>query len=300
MKTNRIVASARIVVALASIGAMTACVPVYRHAEPAPYYAPRVVAYDYWYYPAIGTYYDPRARVYIYYEHNHWIRARVLPVHVRPYIGHYVTVRTAHDHPYDDFYKHREQYAPERYRKPDPSHHDKDIWLGAPRQQAPQHDDRGKGKDKGKQEHDSDRGRSDAPQYRGSDSGYQWQAPSVRSQDVVSHRETPGQAAPMQRVSNNYQQQDMRREEPRERASGGKLRRENDAQNDTVVWNSRTGQPVKYRPVAAHDLKQSDKTHVEVRADNTQSSTDTLPAKRQDKKQDKKPEQEGANQNAAV
>ncbi|MFP5507243.1 MAG: hypothetical protein ACLGH6_13690 [Gammaproteobacteria bacterium] len=105
-----------------------------------PYYhdGPRVTYYDYWYYPALGCYYDTRTRYYIYFESNRWARARVLPPHLRPHLGSHVVVRAPHERPYEYHQRHREQYAPERYRKPDVR--GDDIWLGPPRREVPARD----------------------------------------------------------------------------------------------------------------------------------------------------------------
>lgn len=82
-----------------------------------PYPASRVAYYDYWYYPALDCYYDSRARIYIYYEHDRWVRARALPPHLRPHLGRHVIVRAPHDRPYEHHNWHREQHAPGHYMK---------------------------------------------------------------------------------------------------------------------------------------------------------------------------------------
>lgn len=107
-----------------------------------PYYhdGPRVTYYDYWYYPSLGCYYDTRTRYYIYFEHDHWVRARALPPHLRPHLGSHVVVRSPHDRPYEYHHRHREQYAPERYRKPPAGGRGDDVWLGPPRRETPARD----------------------------------------------------------------------------------------------------------------------------------------------------------------
>lgn len=132
MQSHPVSTFARIALVAVVAGAIMACAPVRDHREPAVYYSPRPLYYDYWYYPAIGSYYDPRARVYIYFEQGHWIRARELPVRVRPYLGHYVTIRSSHERPYEEHLRHREQYAPERYRAKEPAGRDHDVWIGVP------------------------------------------------------------------------------------------------------------------------------------------------------------------------
>ena len=191
MKSHCLSTYTRIALVAAVAGVMTACASAPHYYDPDPYYSPRAVYYDYWYYPAIGGYYDPRARIYIYYEHNHWIRARALPTHVRPYLGHHVTVRSPHERPYEENPRHREHYLPERYRKPDPAHRGDHAWIGAPRQPSPQRDhdnrrtesgDRDRnGKDRG---HKPERGAVPVPpQYREPDVKYPRQAPDTRLKD---------------------------------------------------------------------------------------------------------------------
>lgn len=130
---------------------LTACVHVRDdYYEPAPHYPPQVVYYDYWYYPAIGCYFDIRTNDYIYFEHGHWIRVRVLPPHLRPYLGHHVTVRSPHQRPYDEHYRHREQHPPERYKQTRPGERGHDAWVGPPRTEIPDHDRRDKSRDQGR------------------------------------------------------------------------------------------------------------------------------------------------------
>lgn len=109
---------------------------------PAPRYSAAEL-HDYWYYPAVGCYYDPQLRVYLYFEHNRWMRARELPAHFRPHLGHPVTVRAPHGHPYAEHHRHRDRYAPERYRD-DHDRRDRHareerrerVWLDDPRDAA--------------------------------------------------------------------------------------------------------------------------------------------------------------------
>ena len=140
MKSQRLSTFTRIALVAAVAGMMTACVAVRDgYEQPAPYYSNRAAYYDYWYYPAIGAYYDSRARVYIYFDRDHWIRARELPSRVQPYRGNHVTIRSPDDRPYEHQEQHRKQYEPERYRKQehDRDRNDNDTWVGAPRQHRP-------------------------------------------------------------------------------------------------------------------------------------------------------------------
>lgn len=135
--------------AAAAVG-LQACAPTGYYSEPDAYYAPDADYYgnsygdydDYWYYPAVGAYYDPRVSLYFYYEHDHWIHARELPAHYRPYIGRHVVVRSPHDRPYAEHYRHRERYAPDRYRNVRYTRPDRrdEVWIGAPRRDGPERD----------------------------------------------------------------------------------------------------------------------------------------------------------------
>lgn len=145
MRAPPLSTSARILILTAAALVLTACAhgrDDYYYA-PAPYYGSGVTHYDYWYYPAIGCYYDPHARVYLYYEHDRWVRARALPPRLRPHLGAHVTVRVPHDRPYEEHQRHRERYKPERYRDTVPYDRDGDVWLGPPRREpSPRYDDR--------------------------------------------------------------------------------------------------------------------------------------------------------------
>lgn len=137
---------ARIALLAIAASGLSACAYNHDYYEPSPYYGSADGHYgdyygdyyDYWYYPAIGAYYDPRVSLYFYYEHDHWVRARELPRHYHPHLGRHVVVRSPHDRPYAEHYRHRERYAPERYRderytKPVPERGDGGAWIGAPR-----------------------------------------------------------------------------------------------------------------------------------------------------------------------
>ena len=157
MQSHRFSTFARIVLVAVVAGAITACAPVRDYHEPGVYYSPRPLYYDYWYYPAIGSYYDPRTRIYIYFQHGHWIRARELPVRFRPYLGRYVTIRSSHERPYEEQLRHREQYAPERYRAKQADQLDHDVWIGVrnPPVRSREHDQRRtEPADRNRQDHD--------------------------------------------------------------------------------------------------------------------------------------------------
>ena len=219
MKSHRLSTYTRIALIAAIAGVMTACVSNPHYYDRDPYYSTRVTYYDYWYYPAIGAYYDPHARIYIYYEHDHWIRARALPPRMRTHLGHYVTVRSPHDRPYEEHHRHRQQYQPERYREREHNHRGDDAWIGAPHQQSPQRDrydrriesrdpDRN-GKDR---RHAPERGAvSVPPRYREPDVKYPRQNPDTRPKDFPRHREPPASTAPIQR-EDKWRQPEIRRE----------------------------------------------------------------------------------------
>lgn len=186
---------------------MTACTSAPHYHDPDRYYSSRVVYYDYWYYPAIGAYYDPRARTYIYYEHDHWIRARALPQRIRPYVGNHVTVRSSHDRPYEEHYRHWEKHQPERYRERDLSHRGQDAWIGAPHYRRPQpdRDDRPiNSRDRDRNDSDrwreAERGtRSDPSRYREPPKIYPLQTQAARREDAPRHREPPAGKASIKR-----------------------------------------------------------------------------------------------------
>lgn len=129
---------ARIAFVTTAAVVLSACAHVRDDYRPAPHYESRVTYYDYRYYPEADCYYDTRTRVYIYFEHDHWVRARALPPRMRSHLGRHVNIRSPHDRPYEDLRRHREQYAPdrhksERYNKIEPDHRGRDIRNDAPR-----------------------------------------------------------------------------------------------------------------------------------------------------------------------
>lgn len=127
---------------------LTACVHVRDgHYEPTPHYPPQAVYYDYWYYPAIGCYFDIRTNYYIYFEHDRWIRVRVLPPHLRPYLGRHEIIRSPHQRPYAEHQRHQDQYPPERYKKTKPGEKGDDAWVGPPRTHIPDRDRRDRSRD---------------------------------------------------------------------------------------------------------------------------------------------------------
>ncbi|MBU1193175.1 MAG: hypothetical protein KKE76_15895 [Gammaproteobacteria bacterium] len=116
MHTYSLSSYARIVIVATAAVVLSACAHAPAHYQPAPSYESRATYYDYRYYPEADCYYDTRARVYIYYEQDHWVRARSLPSRMRPHLGRHVDIRSPHDRPYEDRRRHPEQYAPDRHR----------------------------------------------------------------------------------------------------------------------------------------------------------------------------------------
>lgn len=165
MNASRFSTYARLALLAIAASSLSACVYNNGYHEPGSYYEPAGEYYgnyygesygdhdgdyygdydDYWYYPAVGAYYDPRVSLYFYYEHDHWVRARELPRHYHPHLGRHVVVRSPHDRPYAEHHRHRERYAPDRYRderhmKPAPDRRNGDVWIGAPRRPEPERD----------------------------------------------------------------------------------------------------------------------------------------------------------------
>lgn len=116
MHSHPLSSYARIVVVVTAAVVLSACAHGPDYHRPAPSYESRATYYNYRYYPEADYYYDTRARVYIYYEHNHWVRARSLPPRMRSHSGRHVDIRSPHERPYEDRRHHREQYAPDRHR----------------------------------------------------------------------------------------------------------------------------------------------------------------------------------------
>lgn len=199
MKLHRLSIYARTMLVIMSAGVVMACVPVRDAYESDGYPSPRAQYYDYWYYPAIGSYYDPRTRIYIYAEHDHWIRGPVLPARLQTGLGRHVIVHSPHARPYEAYRLHRQQYAPEQYRperhkEPQPSARGSDR---APRERIQQRkrddqptpDNRGRpGNGSG---HDT-KGRSDPglPRHRIP------QPSDRRPENVPSHSPQPAGATP--------------------------------------------------------------------------------------------------------
>lgn len=221
MQAQHLTGYVRIALLAAVAGVMPACTTTPQHYDPEPYYPRHAVYYDYWYYPAVGAYYDPHTHIYIYHEHDHWIRTRTLPVHVRPYIGHYVTVRSPHDRPYEEYHQHWEKYQPERYRVRDRDHHGDAVWIGGPHQQShqdyrndrpPERHDHDRSVNDGKPEH----GAISFPQrYREADVKYPPRPGETRSMDAPLHAEPPVGAAPIKWDDKRYQP-DVRKYESHE------------------------------------------------------------------------------------
>ena len=265
MKSHRLSTYARITLIAVVAVVMTACATSPGYYEPDPYYSPRLAYYDYWYYPAIGAYYDPGARIYIYYEDNHWIRTRALPSRMRPYLGRHVTLRSPHDRPYEQHHRHRQRYQPERYRERDPAHHGDVPWIGTPRQQNPQRDRN----DRRSEDHDRDRNGNDRRRE-----------PERGAVPVpLRPREPPTSTAPIKRG----RQAEIRREESREQDRRGDIRRNKGHMKDLDRTGPNTGQPRQYR--APDSRRQSSKTPPQAVPGHRSPPTKSVPVKRDEKRQ---------------
>lgn len=260
MKSHPLSSYARIALVAAVAMLMSACAHTRNGYEPYPYHAPHATYYDYWYYPAVGSYYDTRTHYYIYYEHDRWVRARALPPHLRPHLGSHVTVRSPHDRPHEQHSRHREQYVPERYRKSSPGDRRNDVWLGPPRKDTPARarDDRNEGiqaRDRhGKpssRDGNAERvpaailkdSRAHEPEHRPQKPPIrmpQAQKPNTRIRAAQDHREPPASAAPLRRET-NAQGRKIRNEESRDRNGEGDLHRADGRGADAAVATSRTG-----------------------------------------------------------
>lgn len=240
MQSHRLTTYAGIVLLASAAGLMTACAPVRDYDGPVRIYSPRPAFYDYWYYPAIGSYYDPRARLYLYSENDRWIRARQLPVRVRPYLGRYVVIRSAHERPYEENLRHRERYAPEKYRpardkkKVQPYERDNDTWIGAPqpprreqdRDQRRRIDSDDRNRNAGTVKREAGRGSAvPALQRRGEPLQRRSREPAdARTQDAPRRSESPDLAAPVRQRADGGR--DTRGEPVRDQARGSAERRE--------------------------------------------------------------------------
>jgi hypothetical protein len=288
MKPHRLTTCTRILLIAAIAGVMTACASAPHHYQPDPYYSPHAVYYDYWYYPAIDCYYDPRTRIYIYHEQDQWIRTRALPSHVRPYLGHHVSVRSPHQRPYERNHRHRQQYLPERYTKRDPAHRRDHAWIGAPRQSSPprDRDDRRpessvrnrNGKGRG---HGPERGAIPVPpHYRGTDVKYSRQAPSNRPKNAPGQREPTASTVPIKR-QDKRRQPENRREESHEQHRSGDARHNNGRNIGHGRSGSSTGQSRRYR--APNSRGQPPKTQHQPAPRHREPPAKTVPTKQDDK-----------------
>jgi hypothetical protein len=219
--------------------ALTACVHVRDgHYEPTPHYPPQAVYYDYWYYPAIGCYFDIRTNYYIYFEHDRWIRVRVLPPHLRPYLGRHVIIRSPHQRPYAEHQRHQDQYPPERYKKTKPGEKGNDAWVGPPRTQIPDRDRRDRSRDQDRNGGDM---RRDGNGDRGPGAGqrenreraedYKRQEPKTQSQEAPGRREPDAITAPA-RPPYKASEQENRKEAPQKRDRDASERRGDDRNKD--------------------------------------------------------------------
>ena len=297
MKSQHLSKYARIALVVSVTGVMTACVSDPHYYDPYPYNSSRVVSYDYWYYPAIGAYYDPHSHIYIYHEHDRWIRARELPRPMRSHLGHYVTVRSPNDRPYEEHHRHREQYQPERYREREHTHHGDDAWIGAPPVRSPQpdrddrrfdsHDRDRDGKDR---RHEPERGAVTVPPfYRGQDVKYPRQIPDTRRNDAPRHREEPADATPI-KWRDRVRQLGNQKEKSREPSHSVDTRRNNDRRFDRGGPDPRARQPEQDR--APDSRRQPPKTPPQAAPGHREPPTRTVPAKQNDKGQQREKRKE--------
>lgn len=145
MRSHRLSSRARVALLVAAAGLIAACAPIRHHPDAPRYSSPHTQYYDYRYYPAIDSYYDPRASVYIYFADDRWIRSRTLPAHVRPHLGHHVTIRSRHQRPYEQHRRHRghsdpDKHRPQRNDKTRRGHRRDDVRIGLPRRATPDRD----------------------------------------------------------------------------------------------------------------------------------------------------------------
>jgi len=279
MTAPRLSTYVRLALVAAAVGNLSACVATGGYYEPAPYYASPGYYYgdyygdyyDYWYYPAIGGYYDPRARLYMYYEHDHWIRSHALPPHYRPYLGSHVTIHSRHDRPYEDHYKHRERYAPERYKSERYRHtpsdrKDNDIWIGAPRRPTPDRDRDDRRPDNSNRDNgnrnNGDRNRNDRDQSR----------------DFDRNRGSDRRAAPVQQ-QNTERMREARTENSRDRYRDSDIRRGNDQNRgaSSIQPQYRERAPAAQQPPAKTQPRKDEKQRDDKRNKNDAGSQTPQP-----------------------
>lgn len=213
---------------------LTACVHVRDdYYQPAPHYPPQATYYDYWYYPAIGCYFDIRTNFYIYFEHGRWVRARVLPPHWRPYLGRHVIIRSPHQRPYEEHLRHRDQHPPERYKKTRPGEQGHDTWVGPPRAQIPDRDrdrrddnrDRDRNGDDLRRDGNGDRGPGREIPVRERDDRRQDNGDRKRNDQGPDRDRVPG----AEQMENRERAESYRRQEPKTQSPEAPGYREPDA-----------------------------------------------------------------------
>lgn len=247
---------ARIAFVTTAAVVLSACAHVRDDYRPAPRYESRVTYYDYRYYPEADYYYDTRTRIYIYFEHDHWVRARALPPRMRSHLGRHVNIRSPHDRPYEDVRRHREQYAPDRhkqehYNKVEPDRRGRDIRNDAPRSDILKHErndsrnyaDR-RNRNGQDQDHSSTHGRSTGTDQRHQSAPAQEQQRSEsksRSTSRPERHEAPVGKVPTKqddktrrRESHNEETRDRNRDEDQRRSNN---RHENGY--DASAWGKR-------------------------------------------------------------
>ncbi|MGD8590844.1 MAG: hypothetical protein PVG22_18630 [Chromatiales bacterium] len=285
MKSHRSSIPARIALIAAVAGLLSACVSSPYRYEPDLYHSQHSVYYDYWYYPQIDSYYDPRARIYIYHEHDHWIRARTLPPRMRTHLGHHVTVRSPHDRPYEEHHRHRQQYQPERYREREHDHRGDESWIGAPHQQSPQRDrddrhreSRYRDRDGNDRRYEPERGTVSVPPYsREPDVKY----PYTRSNDTKRHREPSASTTPFKQ-GDKWRQPVDQRGKSHEQDRRGADRRNNERKLDHGRSGSSTGQAGPYR--VPDSRGQHPEKSPQTAPGQRQPPTRTVPTKQDDKR----------------
>lgn len=231
---------------------LSACAHVRDDYRPAPRYESRVTYYDYRYYLEADCYYDTRTRVYIYFEHDHWVRARALPPRMRSHLGRHVNIRSPHDRPYEDLRRHREQYAPdrhksERYNKLEPDHRDRGIRNDAPRRDISErgnNDSRNYTENRDRNGQDQSRSytrdRSTGTNQRHQSAPAQEQQRSksgpIRHQAIVNKAPAKQDDNTRERDSHKEESRDRNRDEDQRRSNN---RREDDS--DAKAWDEKHG-----------------------------------------------------------
>ena len=117
-----------LLLSLGVIMGLSACVydPYYHGPTPVrhtyyPYYYP--FYYDYYFYPSVQVYFNFSTGFYYYFSGKRWIRAKVLPPHIRLDPRERVTTRVEGDKPYLKNKQHLRQFKPRPDYRRDPQIH---------------------------------------------------------------------------------------------------------------------------------------------------------------------------------